>query len=216
MEYILTISGYFSQKLQTIQASIASSFFISLKVTEAHELITEFTKSSTSFNCSGVTFSEWVKSNLNLSAVMLDHAWWTWFPRVFLNQASKRWVAVWYFVSISQDQPSPHLNFHSDAVLDNSWCFSKAELNQILSTVSHFSDASSSVISIGNQYVSYSLKALSHEICVIFCPDLSNAIWNQAISLSNSFIQSLIVLENFCSSLFSSSIIIASFLPTEA
>ena len=72
--YTFTMSGYFSQKLHSTPLSFACCFGTVSHVTRVVSQIAIFTNSTTCPNCSLVTFSGCVKSNLSRSGVILDPA----------------------------------------------------------------------------------------------------------------------------------------------
>ena len=91
---------------------------ISSQTTGMAALMASFTYCSTAFSSSGVHFLSRLKSNLSLSAVMLDPFCWMSGLTIFLRAAFSRWVAVCSLVVSTAWSASPPLNCWSAPILE--------------------------------------------------------------------------------------------------
>ena len=95
-----------------------------------------------------------LKSNLSLSAVMLDPFCWMSGLTIFLSAAFSRWVAVCSLVVSTAWSARPPLNCWSAPILEFSWWALNLSWKSLMSTFFPCSAASSWVSSTGNPKVS--------------------------------------------------------------
>ena len=150
----MTISPYLSPKTPMAPRSRACSMGISSQTTGMAALMASLTYCSTAFSSSGVHFLSRLKSNLSLSAVMLDPFCWMSGLTIFLSAAFSRWVAVCSLVVSTAWSARPPLNCWSAPILEFSWWALNLSWKSLRSTFLPCSAASSWVSSTGNPKVS--------------------------------------------------------------